>query len=199
MELARSITTFTALPRASREDRFRRYFLLGGVDFDRGQFSSPDRQLPSHSQAGRIVTTDEVLNEYLAFFSGARPSVRRAAGDTVADLLVRAGVSVIPQSRESFLAGLELYRARSDKSYSLTDCISMETMRRQGVRQVLTNDRHFEQEGLESSTRSGVDVGWKHASNALQTTSSASSSPRRLPDGHPSASCAGLFEPHRFR
>src|SRR6516165_4682941 len=52
---------------------------------------------------------------------------------------------------------------------------------------------------MESSTRSGVDVGWKHASNALQTTSSASSSPRRLPDGHPSASCAGLFEPHRFR
>lgn len=103
----------------------------------------------------RIVTTDEVLNEYLAFFSGARPSVRRAAGDTVADLLVRAGVSVIPQSRESFLAGLELYRARSDKSYSLTDCISMETMRRQGVRQVLTNDRHFEQEGFELSPPKG--------------------------------------------
>ena len=57
-------------------------------------------------------------------------------------------IRVIPQSRESFLAGLELYRARPDKRYSLVDCISMQTMRREGLTEVLTNDRHFEQEGF---------------------------------------------------
>jgi predicted nucleic acid-binding protein len=113
--------------------------------------SSHHRVLSFHRtfQPDRIVTTDEVLDEYLAFFSRARPSVRREAGDTVAGLLVNPGVLVIPQSHESFLAGLALYRARSDKSYSLTDCISMETMRHRGLTQVLTDDRHFEQEGFE--------------------------------------------------
>jgi hypothetical protein len=42
-----------------------------------------------------------------------------------------------------------LYAARSDKSYSLTDCVSMQTMRRQGLTDILTNYRHFEQEGFE--------------------------------------------------
>ena len=39
-------------------------------------------------QPDKIITTDEVLNEYLAYFSGARPTVRVQAGKTVSDLLV---------------------------------------------------------------------------------------------------------------
>jgi len=60
---------------------------------------------------------------------------------------------VIPQSRESFLAGLQLYRARPDKGYSFVDCISMQTMRKEGLTGVLTNDRHFEQEGFRALFR----------------------------------------------
>jgi hypothetical protein len=67
----------------------------------------------------------------LAFFAGARPSVRIQAGDNVVDLIANPAVVVVPQPRESFLAGLELYRARTDKGYRLVDCISMETMRRE--------------------------------------------------------------------
>jgi uncharacterized protein len=70
----------------------------------------------------KIVTTDEVLCELLAFFSSARSSVRAEAGRQVADLIVNPDVLVVPQSRESFLLGLELYRARPDKRYSLVDC-----------------------------------------------------------------------------
>lgn len=40
---------------------------------------------------------------------------------------------------KSFLAGLKLYRNRADKAYSLTE--------------VLTNDRHFEQEGFRALFR----------------------------------------------
>jgi len=36
---------------------------------------------------------------------------------------------------------------------SLTDCISMEVMRREGISDVLTNDRHFEQEGFRALFR----------------------------------------------
>jgi predicted nucleic acid-binding protein len=63
----------------------------------------------------RIVTTDEVLSEDLAFFAGARPSVRAQAAKNVTDLMRDFSVLVVPQSRESFLSGLELYRARPDE------------------------------------------------------------------------------------
>jgi predicted nucleic acid-binding protein len=57
-------------------------------------------------------------------------------------------VRVIEQSRRSFLLGLDLYEARPDKQYSLTDCISMATMRQEGITEVLTHDAHFTQEGF---------------------------------------------------
>ena len=79
--------------------------------------------------------------------------MRRRAGDNAAALLRDPRVIVIPQSRESFMAGLELYRARPDKGYSLTDCISMQTMRSEGMIEALTNDRHFEQEGFRALFR----------------------------------------------
>jgi uncharacterized protein len=48
---------------------------------------------------------------------------------------------------------LELCRQRPGKGYSLTDCISMQTMRREGISDALTNDRHFEQEGFRALLR----------------------------------------------
>ncbi len=64
-------------------------------------------------------------------------------------------IRIIPQSRASFLDGLSLYHARPDKGYSLTDCISMQAMRRGGLTDALTNDRHFEQEGFRAVFRAG--------------------------------------------
>jgi uncharacterized protein len=101
----------------------------------------------------RIVTTDEVLTEYLTFFASAPEPTRREAAAVVEDLLSSSVIQVIPQSRESFRAGLQLYRARPDKGYSLVDCISMETMRSEGLTDVLTNDKHFEQEGFRALFR----------------------------------------------
>ena len=101
----------------------------------------------------QIITTDEVLTEYLNFFSTAPEPFRRKAVQGAEGLLTSSVVRVVPQSRGSFLAGLELYRARPDKGYSLTDCISMATMRREGLTEVLTNDKHFEQEGFRALFR----------------------------------------------
>lgn len=94
-----------------------------------------------------IFTTDEVLVEFMTFFS-SDPWQRGRAAATVRRLLATPVVRVIEQSRASFLGGLDLYQARPDKGYSLVDCISMETMRREGLTDALTNDRHFEQEGF---------------------------------------------------
>jgi predicted nucleic acid-binding protein len=62
-------------------------------------------------------------------------------------------VRIVPQTAASFEAGFTLYRARTDKGYSLTDCISMCTMRNGGIADVLTNDTHFEQEGFRALLR----------------------------------------------
>ncbi len=47
------------------------------------------------------------------------------------------------------MKGFELYNARLDKGYSLTDCVSMNVMREQNISEILTNDDHFEQEGFQ--------------------------------------------------
>jgi uncharacterized protein len=73
--------------------------------------------------------------------------------ESVERILASSVIRIIPQSRESFLAGLNLYRARPDKGYSLTDCISTQTMRNEGITEALTNDRHFEQEGFRALFR----------------------------------------------
>jgi predicted nucleic acid-binding protein len=99
-----------------------------------------------------IVTTDEILTEFMTFFSGDSWQRNRAVA-TVRSLLANPEVRVIPQSRESFLSGLSLFEARPDKGYSLVDCISMQTMRQEGLTEALTNDRHFEQEGFRALFR----------------------------------------------
>jgi len=96
----------------------------------------------------RLVTTDEVLTELLDGLAQRGSSLRHVAAQAVRKILNDKSVTVHPQSRESFLAGLRLYEQRSDKGYSLVDCVSMTTMRRDGITEVLTNDRHFIQEGF---------------------------------------------------
>jgi hypothetical protein len=59
----------------------------------------------------------------------------------------------IAASQRLFEAGLKRHRERSDKSWSLTDCISFVCMEQQGVRTALTPDRHFEQAGFEALMR----------------------------------------------
>ena len=96
----------------------------------------------------RLVTTDEVLAELLDGLAQRGPHLREAAARAVRGILDDRRVTVHPQSRESFLEGLRLYEQRNDKGYSLVDCISMTTMRRHGILEILTNDHHFIQEGF---------------------------------------------------
>ena len=107
----------------------------------------------AHQITDDILTTEEILSEYLTFFSAAPEYLRREVTANVEAMLSDPGVRVIPQSHDSFMAGFELYRSRPDKGYSMVDCISMQTMRREGLTEALTNDRHFEQEGFRALFR----------------------------------------------
>jgi predicted nucleic acid-binding protein len=57
-------------------------------------------------------------------------------------------VRVVEQSRSGFEGAIARYERRPDKSYSVTDCISMNVMESAGIHDVLTNDHHFAQEGF---------------------------------------------------
>jgi len=90
----------------------------------------------------------------LSQLRSAWPKSRSSRKRVSTRILSAGNVRVIPQSRDGFLDGLGLYEARPDKGYSLADCIPMQSMRREGLTEVLTNDRHFEQEGFRAIFRS---------------------------------------------
>lgn len=114
---------------------------------------NPRDALSSAAKAAReavgqaiLVTTEEVLAEFLNAMSRSA-ALRKAAVKAVREILKNPNVKVIPQSRDSFQQALERYADRLDKTYSLTDCSSMNAMDAKGIRDVLTHDRHFAQEG----------------------------------------------------
>jgi predicted nucleic acid-binding protein len=95
-----------------------------------------------------LVTTDAVLTEILNYFSEAGERMRQAAVALCDQTITHANTVVLPQTRAAFASGFDLYKARPDKGYSLTDCISMIEMRERNIGDVLTHDRHFAQEGF---------------------------------------------------
>jgi len=95
----------------------------------------------------RLVTTETVLHEFLNFFADFPPRMKKRAADFVNDLYETRAVEIVPHTQEIFFDGLRFYESRLDKGYSLTDCISMNTMRTRGITEVLSHDNHFTQEG----------------------------------------------------
>lgn len=94
------------------------------------------------------VTSEMVLTELLNAFCTRGKFFRQMALNVVDDLRSDSNVEIIPQSSELFEQACQYYRQRQDKEYSLTDCASMVIMKEQVINQVLTHDRHFQQEGF---------------------------------------------------
>ena len=93
-----------------------------------------------------IVTTEFVLVELGATFS--KPDDR--ADFLLMDKMVRAraDVSLIPASSDLLRRGRDLFAARADKAWSLTDCTSFVVMQENGLTDALTTDQHFTQAGF---------------------------------------------------
>ena len=96
----------------------------------------------------QIVTTEEVLTEFLTHMRASKKNKRTMACEFLFELIKEENVKIIPQSHQSFSEGVRLFRSRNDKDYSLQDCISMRAMEHYDIIHVLTNDHHFKQEGF---------------------------------------------------
>ncbi len=123
-------------------------FYLAALSDPRDQWHTRVVAFSRTCGAAHLYTVDEVLAEYLTFYSVARPHVREHAAQTVRTILHDPTIIVMPQSHTSLLDALALYGSRLDKHYSLVDCAAMQAMRREGLTEVLTNDHHFSQEGF---------------------------------------------------
>jgi uncharacterized protein len=100
------------------------------------------------TEGSGLVTTEVVLIEVLNFLCKQGPILRDRVVRFVHYVLEDVDFKVISQAEPMFLNGLELYESRLDKGYSLTDCISMNVCKELGISEVLTGDKHFQQEGL---------------------------------------------------
>jgi len=119
----------------------------------RDQLHTRAMEVSKQFSASRIVTSDWVLTELLNGFAEGGPNMRSTIGAAVVALRSNTTVTVVPQTRQAFTAALDLYRARSDKGWSLTDCSSFLIIRELEIGAELTSDRHFEQAGCSALLR----------------------------------------------
>jgi predicted nucleic acid-binding protein len=128
-------------------DAFFLIALLNTRDSWHQEVRRKERQLGDHCL---LFVTHEVLLEVLASFAQDR-RMRVAAAQLVRHIKLNRGhlhYRLLLPSESLFDRGLDRYERRPDKSYSLTDCISMVVMEEEGINEVLSNDHHFEQEGF---------------------------------------------------
>ncbi len=100
----------------------------------------------SKSYTGQVITTEWVLIESADGLASSKQ--RGIFAKTRQKLLSDAAYRVIPLDMRLYDEGLNLYTARLDKEWSLTDCISFVAMQRENITEALTGDRHFEQAGF---------------------------------------------------
>ena len=93
-----------------------------------------------------LLTTAWVLTEVGDALSA--PENRPTFLQLVDTLQSSPDARVLVPTPELFERGLELFRQRTDKEWSLTDCISFAAMKDERVTDALTGDRHFEQAGF---------------------------------------------------
>lgn len=93
-----------------------------------------------------VVTSAWVLQELSDAL--AVPPARSAFLHLVETLQADPHTTVVEPEPVLWRRGLELYRARADRRWSLTDCLSFEIMRERGITRALTSDHGFEQAGF---------------------------------------------------
>ena len=97
-------------------------------------------------QRARLVTTEFILLEVANALSA--PGICLQAVSLIEGLRSLSTVRVVPADSALLADGLTLYRQRSDKEWSLTDCTSFVVMQREQLTQAFTSDHHFEQAGF---------------------------------------------------
>ena len=118
-----------------------------------------NRSDPHHQRAKDLDRELIAQNAMLVLHGGilmeigdgyARLGRRGKANDLFQRLLNEDRYRIEPFTQRLLDDGMELYLARSDKEWGLTDCVSFAMMRADGISEALTADVHFRQAGFEA-------------------------------------------------
>lgn len=93
-----------------------------------------------------LVTTTWVLAEVADALSA--PDVRQLTHRFLQRIARDKTTRIVEANSHWYARGLSLYGNRSDKAWSLTDCISFEVMTEHQICDALTADHHFVQAGF---------------------------------------------------
>jgi predicted nucleic acid-binding protein len=102
-------------------------------------------------QEDLVITTEAVLLEWLNAM--ANPTTRAAAAEGYRRTHNDSHIEVIAIERSLMESAVSLYQTRSDKHWSLTDCLSFVVMTQRQIGEALTFDHHFQQAGFRSLLR----------------------------------------------
>jgi uncharacterized protein len=94
-----------------------------------------------------LVTTSYVFDEVVTFFNNR--GYHTKAVEIGSNLMQSPSIEIIHVDEALFYEGWQYLQKHTDKTYSLTDCISFVTMKQRRIKTALTFDRHFVQAGLE--------------------------------------------------
>ena len=98
-----------------------------------------------------LVTTEFILLELADGLAGRK--LNPTAVSIIEGLRKGPDTEIIAAETFWVARGFQLYRQRTDKMWSLTDCISFEIMKDRGITDALTHDHHFEQAGFRALLR----------------------------------------------
>ncbi len=107
---------------------------------------------PAHEKASsfegafNLITTTWVMIEVGDALS--TPNNRQMFSELWTTLNTSPDAEILPPDETALAGGLELFKARQDKFWSLTDCLSFQAMRAFGLTEALTTDHHFQQAGF---------------------------------------------------
>ena len=103
------------------------------------------------ADVARLVTTRAVIIEIGNAL--AKQTYRSAAIQLIESLEEDPNAEIVSVSDELSKRAFALYRAREDKDWALTDCISFVVMSDKGLTTALTTVRHFQQAGFRALMR----------------------------------------------
>jgi predicted nucleic acid-binding protein len=105
------------------------------------------------SNKSRLITTDYVLDETLTFL---RLRVNHAQAVRFGEYVTAdTNVTVVRVSDEDWQQAWKLFVAFPEQNFSFTDCTSFAIMRRLGLSEAFTLDRHFRAMGFDVAPGTG--------------------------------------------
>jgi predicted nucleic acid-binding protein len=95
-----------------------------------------------------FMTSEAVLIEVGNTLS--RPPARNLGKRVLQEIFDDPDIEIVTIDHQIFDEAVALYTSRVDKTWGLTDCTSFVIMKRYGLSEALTTDKHFEQAGFRS-------------------------------------------------